>query len=131
MGTRTAFLILWTIVGAVLLYLGAQDTFRWRGDSEAIRMGLDWTDSYLPHGIVALLIAVGLLVKHRVGLLISLGGVLVFGLYYVAYLVFGSEGAFHLRVVVPLLFLALVGGTFHFIRRAMTTPVSEKQSGSE
>ena len=86
-------------------------------------MGFDWTDSYLPHGIVALLIALGLLVKHRVGLWISLGCAIVFGLYYAAYLVFGSEGAFYLRVGVPVLLLALVAGTLRFVRRAMTSPV--------
>ena len=130
MSIRNAFLILWAIVGAVLLYLGAQDTFRWRGDSEAVRMGLDWTDSYLPHGIVALLIALGLLIRCRVGLWISLGGATVFGLYYVAYLVFGGEGAFHLRVVVPVLLLTLVAGTLHFIRRAMSTTVSGRKATS-
>jgi hypothetical protein len=132
MGTKNGFLILWTVVGVILLYLGAQDAFRWAGDAEAIRMGLTWADSFLPHGIVALLTAAGFLIKHHVGRWISLGGAIVFGLYYVAYLIFGGEGAFHLRVVVPVLLLTLVTGTLNFIRKERGHAQHNKEkSGSE
>lgn len=114
MNIRLALALLWLIVGAILLYFGASDTLRWGSDPEAIRMGFDWTYSYLPHGIAAMLTAIGLFFGNRAGLWVAIGGAAVFGLYYFAYLVFGGEGSLVLRLAVPALFLVLVAATLRY-----------------
>ena len=111
----------WSVVAAILLYVAILDILRWRGDPEFIRLGLDWADSYLPHGTVAAVIAVTILTAHRIGLWIAVVASSLFGLYFAAYLVFGGEGTFLLRVIVPLILLCLTGGTIWYAIRTLST----------
>jgi hypothetical protein len=114
----------WTVVAAILLYFGILDVLRWRADPELTRLGLDWADSYVPHGTVAAIVAVTILSAHRVGLWTAVVASSLFGLYFAAYLVFGGEGAFLLRVIIPLTLLCLTGVT---IRYALGLLSSRKQ----
>lgn len=106
-----ALVVCWLIVGISQLYLGLQNSLRWASDADYVRVGLDWTDSTIPHGIVALLVAIGLVARNSVGSWMVTGCSVLFGLYYAAYLVFGGEGAVYLRVLIPVLLLGLVVAT--------------------
>jgi hypothetical protein len=107
----------WLVVGAVLSCVAILDIMRWKADPDFIRMGLTWVDSYLPHAILAGMIAAASLSTHRLGLWITIVASSLFGLHFAAYLVFGGEGAFHLRVLVPLALLYLTGITIRYALR--------------
>lgn len=116
---RMALIVCWLIVSVSQLYLGLQDSLRWASDADFVRVGLDWTDSTIPHGVVAFLISIGLVVQNRVGSWMATGCTVLFGLYYVAYLVFGGEGAVYLRILVPVLLIGLVVATLRILWRLL------------
>lgn len=111
MRAKALLITAWLIVAVIQLTVGTLDTLKWRSDPELLRMGFTWADSYIPHGILAAVTAAALFGTNRVATWVALIASSLFGLYYAAYLVFGGEGAFWLRVVVPLMLLCLTGVT--------------------
>lgn len=121
MNTKRALVGVWLTLAALLSCLAILDILRWRGDPDFLRMGLTWVDSYLPHSILAAVTATALLSAHRIGRWITIAASSLFGLYFAAYLVFGGEGTFLLRVIVPLVFLCLAGVTLRYVVRGLST----------
>ena len=119
MNFKLVLCVAWAVLAAVFIYMGIVDTIRWRSDPEFTRLGLDWTDSYLPHAAVAAIIASASLSRRRAALWTVIVATSVFGLYFSAYLVFGGEGAFHLRVILPVLLLGLTTVTIRFALRSL------------
>jgi hypothetical protein len=118
--TMRRFLIAaWLVVAAVQVAVSVPEIMRWRTDPDLARMGFTWADSFIPHGIVAAVTAFGLLSNRRAGLWLAVITSSLFGLYYAAYLVFGGEGTFVLRVVVPLILLGIAAATIRLASREL------------
>ena len=111
----------WFVVAAILSYMAILDIMQWKSDPDLVRLGLTWADSYLPHAVIAGVTAAACLSTHRFGLWIAIAGSAVFGLYFAAYLVFGGEGAFAVRVLVPLALLCLTALTIRYATRNLRT----------
>jgi len=109
----------WLTVAVVLACVGVLDILRWRGDPEFAQLGLIWTDSYLPHAIVAAIAGIACLSANRMGLRVAIVASSLFGLYFAAYLIFGGEGTILLRLAIPLVLLALVIFTIRFALSAL------------
>jgi hypothetical protein len=120
MNKRLPLVAAWSVVAMILMYTAILDIMRWRADPDYVRLGLDWTDSYLPHGIVAAVIAAAIMSTHRLGLWIAVVASSLFGVYFAAYLVFGSEGMFALRVLVPLVLLGMTCITIRYAIRSLS-----------
>ena len=114
MNKRPMLIGAWLVVASILMYFAILDILRWRADPDFIRMGLNWTDSSLPNAFVAAVVGCACLSTNRIALWIAVLGASLFGLYYAAYLIFGGEGAFLLRVVVPATLLWLTGMTIQY-----------------
>jgi hypothetical protein len=106
---------LWLLLAGILVYIGIVDTLSWQADPDLVRMGLGWSDSYLPHGILAAAAGLALLSVRRSALWCAAVASSLFGLYFAAYLVFGGEGTFLRRVVIPLALLCLTGLTLQYV----------------
>jgi hypothetical protein len=117
MKTNTLLTAAWIALGAYFVITAIVDLSQWRSDPALVRMGVDWMDSRLPEGVVALLCGVGLLVGRRPGQSIALITSVLFGVYFLAYMVLGGEGTIFLRMVVPVTMLCLVGATLVHVRR--------------
>lgn len=99
---------IWIAIGLAFLFKGIADLRDWRTDPSLSRLGLHWIDSGFPDGVVATLCGIGLALNRKYALLLALGSSVLFGLYYVTYLIFGGEGTLTPRLLLPVAFLALV-----------------------
>jgi hypothetical protein len=122
MNKRLLLVGAWSLVAAILLVVGVIDVLRWRADPDFVRIGLTWMDSYLPHGILAGTTAAACLWNHRFGRWLTVMASSLLGLYYAAYLVLGGEGAVLLRVVVPIILVALSATTIRYVLRRQAAP---------